>query len=217
MKKFSLLLPPDWTLIDPADPASGVDEASAAMVRDRPADQRARAQAAVAAQLKALAAEFAGQGFAALALGVSPLDHRFSAPIVVVRPLDLPDEEDPVNLLVALAGSSPDAQLMEIDHLVGLRLRETDEMPTAEQSLDALPQGLREELSAHPDAEELVRREGPTMARRVRYLMGLPNDRERWVEIFASVQCPSDPDGVALADAFTETFDALASSFEWKD
>ena len=50
---------------------------------------------------------------------------------------------------------------------------------------------------------------------RVRYLIGDPADRDRWVDVFFAIDHPDDPQVAELVAATVELFDSQVQTFRW--
>ena len=50
---------------------------------------------------------------------------------------------------------------------------------------------------------------------RVRYTMGDPDDRDKWIDVQMAVDHPTTPEAEELAQGVIELFDAVISTFRW--
>ena len=50
---------------------------------------------------------------------------------------------------------------------------------------------------------------------RVRYTMGDPDDRKKWIDVQMAVDHPDTPEAENLAKDVIELFDAVMSTFRW--
>lgn len=215
MRHFTVTVPPEWVRIDPQDAASGVRAAAQRLLRDRSADQRVRALPLLVEQLGRVASEMEQKGVSAVLLGVDALDPRVGNPMVVIRPLDLPEGVEPLDYLVGLAASDSTAEIMEVDHVVGLRTHATEPVDPGRSSPSVPMQGLIADEDARERVETAL--SSSRLVRRIRYVLGHPNAPDSWADLYASVQVPNDAQGRELADAYSALFDELAKGFRWED
>lgn len=215
MNGFTMILPPDWTMIDlQGDRRSGVRTVVNGWLSGVAPHQASVARPVLLTSLERMTADMAGKGIAAVVMQSTGLNEIGVHPTMVVRELDIPPEIEPLDLLIAMAGGDSSAQVLDLNHLVGLRTRDTERVERdIEAGVGAFPPELGVRAAGMlADSDGLRQR----IARRTRYVMGQPDDRFRWVELLATVEVADDDEGAALASAYEELFDALAGTFDWR-
>jgi hypothetical protein len=137
-----------------------------------------------------------------------------------VTPIPSTVDADPLLVLQALAGSDPTAQLVDIDGLVAVRTHATaDASASAAEAQQLLDQVLADSdvPQVSVDASDLARpgEELTLVSSRVRYTMGDPDDREKWVDVQLAVDHPNTSEAEELAQDAIDLFDAFISTFRW--
>lgn len=220
MMPFTVVVPPEWVLVEPGSPADSVRVAVSRMLSGRSSADRAKAGPIIDAQLRSFTSELADRGFSALLLSTRPLDPRFRNPMVLVGPLSMSDDESsPLDMLVGLAGSDPSAVLLDLDGQVCVRVvRDVAASGIPPEVHEGLPEQLKAELESHPGVASTASAAAVgKRTRQIRYLLGVPGSDDKWADVLASLDVPPGPDGEQLGDAYTELTDALVMSFRWKD
>ena len=210
MKAFEVVSPPGWTLIDLT---GGVDEQVHSVLSQRLArgsqqhtsETRAGTIQAVTITAKTLAAG----GAVAMVLADDPLEGLTGMSTAVFMPLTVPDGQDPLDVLLAVAATDPSAEAVDVGLLVSLRCESTQD--ATESVRTALKQAA--DVVGAPvgaEGESLVARK-----HHVRYLMGVPGDPERWVDALFAATSTSLPGSEDAARRRITTFDATIQTFRW--
>ena len=212
-----MLLPPEWVLVDLKEGRrAGVRAVLRGWLSGLSDEQAASARPVLLARLEKLTSEMADQGILALVAQAASLNEVGVQPMLVVRPLDVPPDTEPLDLLIGLAGSEASAELVDVAGMVGLRTTTVDALKAdVDAAVATLPADLQAKASA-PDAQAALGGVGRRMAHRRRYLLGVPEDRTLWVELFGTVEVGHDAEGEALASAYLDLFDAVVKTFEWR-
>ncbi len=210
MKAFDVICPAEWVRVDPAQP----DEDQ---IREIAREYGLRAYPEFREQVSAYAAQ---RWFSALAqlrdegaVVVFFAGPRSPASIlqamVAIRPLIWPEDIEPLVALASQAGSDPHAQVFDLDTAVALRSwTQTDVTGEAAQKAAAdLPENLRSQA----DTAGVTGSTQFTLT----YRIGLPDDREAWVEAYASAFSPTGAPIDGLQEQITAMFDSVLSTFTW--
>ncbi len=213
-----MFVPAGWRLIDLREPlADQVAEAVATMVLGIPLDAAPRARAHLERRLREQLAQLADADGLAYLLPVEPLRERVASPSLLVRRFRAPEGGTPLDALLALASQHAGASLLDVNHMVGLRVAEQAEVAMTGSAIrEAATQLLGESREAAavvplvPDGQDRV-------AVRVRYLLGVPDDDALWVEVLATVHLAPGAEANELAPALETLFDELAKSFRWRE
>ena len=196
-----------------------LDRLASSMARQAPLSRQPEVRRLVLESLGPRVREFGDQGIACLMLPSTPAVADPIRPAITFTPIINRDLVDPVLMLQALAGGDPTATLVEIEGLVAVRTHATvDATQAAEEA-----QPLLDELLADPDvpkveidAAQLDLPEDLRMvSSRVRYTMGDPDDRDKWIDVQMAVDHPTTPEAEELAQGVIELFDAVISTFRW--
>lgn len=217
MTGFAMLLPPEWVLIDlKGSRRAGVQDVLRGWLSGLSAEQASAARPVLLARLEKLTSEMSEQGILALIAQAASLNEVGVQPMLAVRPLDVPEDVEPLDLLIGLAGSDASAELIEVEGMVGLRTTSVGALTAdVDAAVATLPGDLQARASA-PDAQAALVGVGRRKAHRRRYLLGVPDDRTQWVELFGTVEVGDEAEGDALASAYLDLFDSLVKSFEWR-
>lgn len=218
MSAFSIFVPAGWQLIDLAgDLPDQSDRAVVHLTSGLPVAQAAATARAVKARLIPALRDLSGAGGLGFLLPVDSLLSQPVRPSMLVRAFDPPAGVSPLEALVGLAASSARAELMDIEHLVALRIAADTSSVMAAGAVSPLLAEL--EVAAQTDAAAMRLLAEP-LARRthhVRYILGSPSEDAPWAELLASVTVDDDAAGAVLADAVLPLFDELARSFRWAE
>lgn len=210
MKAFDVICPAEWVRVDPAQP----DEARILEIareygmraypefREHVAEYAAQQWMSAFTQLRnegAVVVFFAGPRSPASILQA----------MIALRPLTWPDNIEPMVVLAAQAGSDPHAQVFDLDTAVALRSWTQTEV-TSEAAATAAA-ALPDELRSQADTA------GVTGSLRFTYTyrIGLPDDREAWVEAHGSAFSPTGAPIEGLQEQVTAMFDSILSTFTW--
>ena len=210
MKRFQVVVPPGWTMLDLT---IEIDPQIRAFVTRRlsgSAPSRAQAlRANLTSSLLDVAKSLADGGAVALTIATKPVDGFTGSPTTVFLPLSVPEGQEPLDVLLAIASTDPTAQAVDVGELVSVRISSTSDATEAVrgslEQASALTGGRAPEGTDRPTGEH----------RHVRYLVGDPGDRDRWVDAAFSVTCTSLPGSSELADSAIELFDTTMQSFRW--
>lgn len=216
--RFDILLPPGWSRFDlERDHNLAFDSLVNAIARQAPPSQQPAVRSLAQRDLGPRLREFADHGVSCL---VMPTTTGFTdplRPVVTFRPILVPEESDPLLMLRALVGADPTAELADVEGLVAVRTHATadasqaarDAQPVLDEVLvdPAIPK-IEVDPAEVPDDVELV-------SSRVRYTMGDPDDRAKWVDVQMAVDHPATPEAEELARGVIELFDAVISTFRW--
>lgn len=216
MSRFTMMLPPEWELVSPSDPETGISAAVQGMLSNRSDVDQLRAAPLLARQFRDTVEGMKSKeiGLLAMVLNSAPLDGRFSNPMIIVRKWVLPEGEDPLEALVAVASGSASAEALDIDHMVALRIVEKVGVEHSKESVEKAKELLG--VAGDVQGATVEGMSDRSVSYRIRYLMGLPTRPDLWVDIFAALQVPAGDDGEALAEAYTEVCDLIVSSFRWE-
>jgi len=208
VKQFEILVPPGWVMFDLRDE---IKPQVAAFVRQR-VSRHSRADSVRPLLTEALtktATELADGGAVAMTVAIEPPDGLSGSPISIFMPLAVPEDKEPLDLLLAVASSDPSAQAIDVGDLVAIRLSATSDATAAVGDAVAEAATLMADdgvnLGAGFTAQRLT----------VRYLMGDPGDRERWADVSFSVTGTSRSGSAEIAAALVELFDATIQTFRW--
>ncbi len=210
MGTLTYLVPPEWELIDPAEPERRIPAVVSGLLGERTAEQREVAAPVLVEHLTAAMRGLGEAGAVAVLLGAYPMLTGMSVPSVVIRPLETPNGQAPIDYLVGLAAQDASAQLLEIDHAVGLRTHQVE--PVASTPAE-VPEEWTHLMTYEVRAS--VAEASDRVAHRVRYVVGLPSLEDSWVELLASVQVPRGEWGEDMGATCLAMFDRIASGLTW--
>lgn len=219
MRKYSLLIPSGYTLVDLEEPTKdAAARIASTVVLGLPTEGRRKAKALVEQTLSSSFIAMAAQGSFAVLISVAPLAEQALRPMIVFSRFRPESGGDPLDAIVGMAASQAGATLFEFGNLVGLRVERTDDVSIPQGQLDGrLPAELVELADAGPGGRSrMVATAGNRLARRVDYFFGTPDDDDSWVSVQAGVQVAGDVVGEAFADTFVELFDLVIKTFHWE-
>lgn len=214
MKEFAIYCPRGWSRIDLTRDEDAirrqVDAVADRLTRSAPPERRVRARGLVMSRLGQVARSLAEGGAVSIML---PMDDPVVVPIrpvIALAPLQVPEGREPMDVLLSMASADASAEVVDVDGVVALRLSSTDDVTESfvRDAGDLLEQGGATVESDEPSEDRVV-------ARRVRYLIGVPEDPDRWVDILFSIEHLDDQEQRELGDAAIGLFDELAKTFRW--
>ncbi|MBK8468272.1 MAG: hypothetical protein IPL45_00330 [Actinomycetales bacterium] len=223
MRAFAVHVPPGWARLDLTGQLDAqVRGFVAAVLRGVPSDRAALVRPLVHESLSKVAADLASGGAVAMVMPVAPLDGLVASPTIVFMPLTVPEDQAPMDVLVAVAASDASASVVDVAGLVALRTISTrdahGDLAEALAQAEHLVAGSTEQEPKEQGSEADGTAEGAQLtatATRVRYLIGDPGDANRWVDVLFSVTHSSLPGGNQIGQAAVELFDAMMHSFRW--
>lgn len=210
MKQFQILVPPGWFMVDLRDDLDAQIERFVSLrLAGVPRDRARSVSPTLRKSLAEATRSLSDGGAVGLTLPVEVDDALAATPMAVYMPLAVPDGQDPIDVLLAVAASDMSAKTVDVGDLVSIRLSEDVDATASVQ--DGLSQAAN--ILNAPIGQEAV---GMTATRHhVRYLMGDPGDAERWVDVAFSVTSTSLSGSVDLAEVLIELFDETIQSFRW--
>lgn len=214
--RYEFVVPPGWTRLDLRRAlAPQVDELMGSMLEDAPADRRAAAEPALKSRLLSMLTDLAGGGVLDLVIPMVAYEGvTFPASFAFTR-FAIPPGTDPIDVLTALAMTDSTADLREISDLVALRTSSTEfvnaDAVAAQLTLAAVEAGLVVERGHDPGGAA-----GAILSRRVRYVVGVPEDRERWIMVLFSALETEDTDSIELVAGLEALFDTVMSSMRFR-
>lgn len=217
MKTFEIVVPIGWVRLDLTTDVTGTVTALAfRLARRAPLDDRPRLVNYLREQLLGFARGLAEGGAVAVLMSTEPLDVLPTRPLIVMVPLTVPDGAEPMDMLMGVASSDPTAKVIDLEDLVALRVTSTNDISErfAEKYESEAP---RLGISLDPP-HETPAADTPDISMvstRVRYLIGDPADRDRWVDVFFAIDHPDDPLVSELVDSTVGLFDAQVQTFRW--
>ena len=217
MKTFEIVVPIGWVRLDLTTDFTGPVTALAfRLARRAPVDDRPRLVNHLREQLLGFARGLAEGGAVAALLPTESLEVLPTRPFIVMMPLKVPSGSEPMDMLMGVASSDPTAKVIDVNDLVALRVASTDDI-SARFAEKFESEGSRLGLNVDPpdgspagDTPDIA-----MMSTRVRYLIGDPADRGRWVDVFFAMDHPDDPLVSELVDSTVGLFDAQVQTFRW--
>lgn len=218
MEAYEAILPPGWMAFDLTQPVhEAVTQMTTTMLAPVPKDIADAAQPGLVKQLKTALTGMADEGAVAAYLPVDDALDSMVRPVMAIRPVEFQvdgAEITPLDYLAALMAQEG-VSLIEPEGMVGIK-RVTDS-DTGSQFKEAATE-LPDEILAKTDREgfdEALKTGRRT--RQVNYVIGVPDQKERWMSVDASVSA-FNVDGVDEAlEAIEQFFDAWVSTIRWKD
>lgn len=215
MSFFDIVAPASWVRLDPKSPVPGVlfQLAEDFATRATPANRSAVTEGAERG-LSQLLEQLANAG-SLMVLIAGPSDPiSLWQPLVSVTQLRWADGVEPLPALIAVAAKDASAQVYPLEVAVALRTHKSNEISQGE--LGEAISSLGVDPAAEDSPEDSRLRAELTFTRETfRYWIGLPSDRDAWVEATCVATVPRLPDQADPVPVLQETFDAVLSTFEW--
>lgn len=214
MSYFDVIVPSGWIRIDPRETNAALIDEIARVLSLRAFDENrglvhSALRSTLTESIAALSA--AGSLMALMSEPTSPLS--LYQPIVSFSRLDWAADVEPLSVLMAIAAKDPSAQVYPLDVAIALRTHATASISQNELSARVTGLGV---VSATAREADFQARQGLAWTREsFRYWIGLPSNREAWVEATCVATVPHVPDQPDPTPLLQETFDALLSTFEW--
>jgi len=217
---FTVIVPPDWSLIDVADDAADSAKAWAdARVRGYSGQARRELRSTLIASMRGLLTGLKGREGLAVLAPSGPLVNPFDGGMLVFRRLMAPDGTNVLDMVVATAAADASGTLLEGDVNVCLRTHQDVEVgDDAEAKVVAqLPPVAQDGLVANADGFAEVRATlGRRFQRHVRYQVGRPDLTDRWLDVTGSIAFFDQEDSRALAEAQMRLFDTIVGNLTWQ-
>ena len=220
MTSFTLTLPPGWARVDLTDDvARSLDRFVSLVARQVPPTRQPGLRQLLNEHLIPRLSEFAQHGVACVVIPTAPGYEQPVRPVMTFTPIPALDDVDPLLMLQALAGEDASAELVDVEGLVAVRTHATvDATQTAQDVQPVLDQALTDPSLPRLDVD-LAALDIPAgmglVSSRVRYTMGNPDDRDKWIDVQMAVDHPTTPEAEELALGAISLFDAVISTFRW--
>lgn len=210
MKAFDIICPSEWVRVDPARPDGPriAEIAHEYGLRAYP-EFREQVSAYAADQWMSALARLQDEGARVVFFAGPRSPASILQAMIAVRPLVWPEGVEPMVALVAQAGSDPHAEVFDLDTAVALRTWTST--PVSSDAFATAAAALPPDLRARADTATL----GESVRLSYRYAIGLPDDRDAWVEAFGSAVTPAGAPAEGLEEQITTVFDAVLSTFTW--
>lgn len=217
MRQFEVMLPPGWAQVDLTSPvAEPVKRIVKRMTESLPSDVAASARPHLERRFQAAMTGLAADGVSSAYLPVLDVLQAPVQPFIAVRPVsfDVDGEEmAPLDYLVALM-AQPGASLVEPVGMVGVKRTSTSD--TGDQIAGALDE-VPSDIVVQADQAKLAEAAGSgRTTRHLHYVIGVPDDPERWMAVDASVSALG-ADSSDVLDAVEEFIDAWVTTVQWKE
>ncbi len=214
---FSTFVPAGWASIDLSPLRE--DQLSAALVAvvgAVPAPARDAVRRYATPSIEGTVRALAERGglrvlMPAAAFATSPI-----RPLIAILPLagGVRDDADPVEYVVAIAQHEPSARMIEPPGMVGIATR-TEKVTTArlQQGLQTLPADLAELAGTDLDRARALTR----VTVEARYVIGVPGDPQRWVDVLATYSHEDVAAARDAAEAIGLFLDQWVNTVRWID
>lgn len=213
---FRAPLLPRWVRLDLTEPVrQQLTDAVARMVEEIDPAVREKLRDQLQEQLFTAMTALAADGVTTVFLPTENPAFAAAFPVLAVAPADFTvdgEQMAPMDYLVGLIGAG-NSTLIEPRDMVGVRTA-TDRDSTAQLSstLGELPADLREAMNP----QQLEAATGATrLSREIRYLIGVPESEDRWLEVTASLAVLKSEGSDELLAAITEFADRWVETIEW--
>lgn len=202
---INFIVPNFWAAVDMGGdlPAQAREVAKRLTAGPTTNDSAARIRAAVEGQVLAQLRSAAEAGAEFLLMEADPVGGVRTATFLMILPLETEDRTDPMDRLLAVASSTPDAVVLEANGLIALRTTTVDDVST----------GIAQDVAAAQEKYDLDISYVPprTGVRRVniQYLLGDPDSAENWRIVVGAVTSRDDAESRELMDAIIGVCDSI--------
>lgn len=202
---INFIVPNFWAAVDMGRdlPAQAREVAKRLTAGPTTNDSAARIRAAVEGQVLAQLRSAAEAGAEFLLMEADPVGGVRTGTFLMILPLETEDRTDPMDRLLAVASSTPDAVVLEANGLVALRTTTVDDVST----------GIAQDVAAAQEEYDLDISYVPprTGVRRVniQYLLGDPDSAENWRIVVGAVTSRDDAESRELMDAIIGVCDSI--------
>ena len=200
---INFIVPNFWAAVDMGGdlPAQAREVAKRLTAGPTTNDSAARIRAAVEGQVLAQLRSAAEAGAEFLLMEADPVGGVRTGTFLMI--LETEDRTDPMDRLLAVASSTPDAVVLEANGLVALRTTTVDDVST----------GIAQDVAAAQEEYDLDISYVPprTGVRRVniQYLLGDPDSVENWRIVVGAVTSRDDAESRELTDAIIGVCDSI--------
>ena len=202
---INFIVPNFWAAVDMGGdlPAQAREVAKRLTAGPTTNDSAARIRAAVEGQVLAQLRSAAEAGAEFLLMEADPVGGVRTGTFLMILPLETEDRTDPMDRLLAVASSTPDAVVLEANGLIALRTTTVDDVST----------GIAQDVAAAQEKYDLDISYVPprTGVRRVniQYLLGDPDSAENWRIVVGAVTSRDDAESRELTDAIIGVCDSI--------
>ena len=202
---INFIVPNFWAAVDMGGdlPAQAREVAKRLTAGPATNDSAARIRAAVEGQVLAQLRSAAEAGAEFLLMEADPVGGVRTGTFLMILPLETEDRTDPMDRLLAVASSTPDAVVLEANGLVALRTTTVDDVST----------GIAQDVAAAQVEYDLDISYVPprTGVRRVniQYLLGDPDSAENWRIVVGAVTSRDDAESRELMNAIIGVCDSI--------
>lgn len=202
---INFIVPNFWAAVDMGGdlPAQAREVAKRLTAGPTTNDSAARIRVAVEGQVLAQLRSAAEAGAEFLLMEADPVGGVRTGTFLMILPLETGDGADPMDRLLAVASSTPDAVVLEANGLVALRTTTVDDVST----------GIAQDVAATQEEYDLDISYVPprTDVRRVniQYLVGDPDSVENWRIVVGAVTSRDDAESRELTDAIIGVCDSI--------
>ena len=202
---INFIVPNFWAAVDMGGdlPAQAREVAKRLTAGPTTNDSAARIRAAVEGQVLAQLRSAAEAGAEFLLMEADPVGGVRTGTFLMILPLETEDRTDPMDRLLAVASSTPDAVVLEANGLIALRTATVDDVST----------GIAQDVAAAQEKYDLDISYVPprTGVRRVniQYLLGDPDSAENWRIVVGAVTSRDDAESRELMDAIIGVCDSI--------
>lgn len=202
---INFIVPNFWAAVDMGGdlPAQAREVAKRLTAGPTTNDSAARIRAAVEGQVLAQLRSAAEAGAEFLLMEADPVGGVRTGTFLMILPLETEDRTDPMDRLLAVASSTPDAVVLEANGLIALRTTTVDDVST----------GIAQDVAAAQEKYDLDISYVPprTGVRRVniQYLLGDPDSAENWRIVVGAVTSRDDAESRELMDAIIGVCDSI--------
>jgi hypothetical protein len=212
MRDITYILPSQWREID----LTGDLQAQAKTVTERMIGEQRHgrevlnARISIERSLREQFTELAQADSSLLLMEVDPVGDLRTGTFLAVLPFPRESGQDPMDMLLAVASSTPGAEVFEEGELLIMRTSTvSDRTQAVNDSLAAADHDLGLGMSSLPSGSH-VRSE------RLTYYVGHPEHVDDWMLISGVITTLADEDGQALAAALRAVCDAIVQSVRFQ-